>query len=207
MKKTLITLLALAGVVAAEQPITLTGLTDGGYSSSTDNYFLTWDTASVGTTLDSWKLTFNMTPTENKGEWVFKLPAVDEIPGIIIQKYDGKLWINATNENSNGGTYLNGYSMPLNTAVAVTLSFVANENMEGLLTGGLFTLSAEYTASGATTKTSLSCTREFSADYTTALTSGTAELNVNVGKTSFANVSLTQLDNKLVPEPTTVSPS
>ncbi len=207
MKKTIIALLALAGVAAAaEQQITLTGLTGGGYSSTTANYSLTWDTTNVETTLVSWKLTFDMTPTGNDGEWVFKVPAVDNNPGIIIQKYAGKLWINATNEAQNGGTYLPDYGMPLNTAVAVTLSYVANENLEGLLSGGLFTLSAAYTNSGETTETTFSCTREFSADYTTALTSGAAELNVHGGKTSFANISLTQLDNNMVvPEPTTAT--
>ncbi len=208
MKKTFITLLAFAGVVVgAEQSISLTGLTNNSFSSSTANCFLTWDTTQAEATLNSWKLAFTMTPTVNEGEWVFKVPAVgDDNPGITIQKYDGKLWIKASNEANGTGIYLEGYAMPTSTTVAVTLSYVANENLDGELTGdGLFTLSATYTKSGETAETTLSCIREFKGEYTTALTQGTAQLNVHGGKTSFANISLTHLDNKIIPEPATTT--
>ena len=201
MKKTIITLLALAGVaVAAPQPITLTSAT----TVETANKALTWE----GSDLTSWEVTFNVTPTLKANQ---------------TQIADAQIFSTARSGNTTTGLqfasnddgtveiYGHGIShnststcLTVNTKTPITVRFVAD--YEGhTYTGGTFTV-----LSGETEYLN------FTVDETildTKLISGKASVWTQSGNSGSStifkvyDIAVTKLDDnyKAVPEPATAT--
>jgi len=149
-----------------------------------------------------------MTPSANSAEEVVSTSGTSK-GSIRIKKYQGALWINRELDSTNQ-TKLEDYPLLTDgTAITLTFRYVAEENPNGELTGnGLITLTTKYIDSQSVEQT-FTCSQDVnSTDEVKAITkftNGQALLSTNNGKTTFTNITLTQLDNKLVPEPTTAT--
>ena len=210
MKKTLITLLALAGVaMASTNTITLTlpdallGTTDNG------NQALTWDTTAAGiSTLESWSLQFDVTDkTLENNTYLFGTDKGDNgAAGYYVASHtNGSITFGyRVNDTATAHITTDAGVLTANTATTITLQFIADVNIETKeVVGGIFTLTCgneEY-----------SYTLGDNDDLDdTAITSGAncrfwTNMQNGAPRETFSNISLTRLDSKLVPEPTTAT--
>lgn len=223
MKKTIIALLALAGVTMAEDvALTLSSPASGSLTSS--NTLVNWQTSVDGvytdiTELTSWALTFTL-DIERKSSGVPTIAANDlafiqnngsnnNCSVKFAMNGDGTLEFYGYTTGGNSGISTNSTDVFLSTQTitnddgstttiipdtAITLQFIANEDADGNITGG--TLSA------------LSGDKALSIELDSALTltnSSSIRLWTNSGNEQFKDISLTSLSNNVIPEPTTAT--
>ncbi|MBE6409146.1 MAG: PEP-CTERM sorting domain-containing protein [Akkermansiaceae bacterium] len=187
MKKTIIALLALAGVAAAET------LTLNVTELKSSNTLLTWSDDIDA--LTSWALTFNLDSQR---------AALAEQDLAFIQN-DGSNNNAAVkfSVNTNGTLEFYGYgastispeSMVTVDSTPITLQFIANEQAGSIIGGRLTAISGE---------------KSFSIDLDSDLTlttSNSIRLWSNGGNEHFTNITLSALSNNVVavPEPTTAT--
>ena len=146
MKKTLITLLALAGVAAADtattpdeltwNSLTITTPANGVLSSS--NSAIDWSEA-TGNLTNSWELSLTLDPSRLSNQYLFgTVKGSSGADGYTLQITDGgaiRLNKNKSNEVLTVGSYTADDS-----AVAITLQFVKFVDSEDEFESGLFTL-------------------------------------------------------------------
>ena len=196
MKKTIIALLALAGVAAAA-PLTLTSPANGSLSSG--NNAVAW--SEDYSTLTSWELSFTLTDAALGDAILFGTDRDGSgAAGYILStNVDGSLEVYARNI---GVTYSKSTAAGVVTAgtpVAITFSFVADENQyTNEIVGGTFTVKAgEATSSWAVTS---------GLGYTDLTNNSVSRFWTNGGAEQFSNITVTKLDNNMVvPEPTTAT--
>ena len=223
MKKTIIALLALAGVTMAEDvALTLSSPKSGSLTSG--NTLVKWQTSVDGvytdiTELTSWALTFTL-DIERKSDGVPSIAANDlafiqntgaDYNGSVkfAMNNDGTLKFYGYTTGGNSSISTDSTDVFLSTQTitndegstttiipdtAITLQFIANEDADGNITGG--TLSA------------LSGDKALSIELDSALTltnSNSIRLWTNSGNEQFKDISLTSLSNNVIPEPTTAT--
>ena len=196
MKKTIIALLALAGVAAAA-PLTLTSPAGGSLSSS--NAAVAW--SEDYSTLTSWELSFTLTDTALGDAIIFGTDRDGSgAAGYILStNVDGSLEVYARNIGVNYSNSTAAGVVTAGTPVAITFSFVADENQyTNEIVGGTFTVKAgEATSSWAVTS---------GLGYTDLTNNSVSRFWTNGGAEQFSNITVTKLDNNMVvPEPTTAT--
>ncbi len=202
MKRTLIALMALAGVAAADTATTpeeltwtdLTITTPAGASLTTSNSAINWSD-SVENLVNSWELSFTLDPSRLSNQYLFGTTS----SGTGAASYTlqitnaGKIRLNSnkSTELLTVGTYTADDS-----AVAITLQFVKFVDTEGTFQSGRFTL----TVGGETG------TYDVTSDANTVFVKGdNSKLWTNSGNEQFSNISLKYADSvvvQTVPEPT-----
>ena len=196
MKKTIIALLALAGVAAAA-PLTLTSPASGSLSSS--NAAVAW--SEDYSTLTSWELSFTLTDAALGDAILFGTDRDGSgAAGYILStNVDGSLEVYARNIGVNYSNSTAAGVVTAGTPVAITFSFVADENQyTNEIVGGTFTVKAgEATSSWAVTS---------GLGYTDLTNNSVSRFWTNGGAEQFSNITVTKLDNNMVvPEPTTAT--
>ena len=196
MKKTIIALLALAGVAAAA-PLTLTSPANGSLSSS--NAAVAWSENYA--TLTSWELSFTLTDAALGDAILFGTDRDGSgAAGYILStNVDGSLEVYARNIGVNYSKSTAAGVVTAGTPVAITFSFVADENQyTNEIVGGTFTVKAgEATSSWAVTS---------GLGYTDLTNDSVSRFWTNGGAEQFSNITVTKLDNNMVvPEPTTAT--
>ena len=196
MKKTIIALLALAGVAAAA-PLTLTSPTDGSLTSS--NAAVAW--SENYSTLTSWELSFTLTDTTLGDAIIFGTDKDSSgAAGYLLStNTDGSLEVYARNINVTYSKSTAAGVVTAGTPVAITFSFVADENQyTNEIVGGTFTVKAgEATSSWAVTD---------GLEYTDLTNNSVSRFWTNGGAEQFSNITVAKLDNNMVvPEPTTAT--
>ena len=196
MKKTIIALLALAGVAAAA-PLTLTSPANGSLSSG--NNAVAW--SEDYSTLTSWELSFTLTDAALGDAILFGTDRDGSgAAGYILStNVDGSLEVYARNIGVNYSNSTAAGVVTAGTPVAITFSFVADENQyTNEIVGGTFTVKAgEATSSWAVTS---------GLGYTDLTNNSVSRFWTNGGAEQFSNITVTKLDNNMVvPEPTTAT--
>ncbi len=196
MKKTIIALLALAGVAAAA-PLTLTSPANGTLASS--NAEVAWSEAY--STLTSWELSFTLTDAALGDAILFGTDRDGSgAAGYILStNTDGSLEVYARNIGVDYSNSTAAGVVTAGTPVAITFSFVADENQyTNEIVGGTFTVKAgEATSSWAVTS---------GLGYTDLTNNSVSRFWTNSGAEQFSNITVTKLDNNMVvPEPTTAT--
>ncbi len=207
MKKTIIALLALAGVVGAEETfITLNSPTGGNVTSG--NSALTWAETSAPLTLSSWKVTFDLELTNKPGQTgigdqpIFSTTrSGGTSTGIVFSSNtDGTVEIyhsdNSISENSDDSV------LSVDEGISITISFIADYAGEEYK-GGTFLVTSGETE-----------LLNFTVDETTedtALKSGSSSVWTQSGNSSsphivsFSNIKVSQLADNVIPEPATAT--
>ena len=212
MKKTIITLMALAGVAAAE---TLT-LTPAISSLESANKAV-W----AGENLTSWEISFDLL------DKAFKANAPATTDSSAYSNSVSVLF--GTSTSSGGAGYLLGvtntgaltlFTHKNNTTftyeifdtvqvvssttdkTSVSLSFVADVNAESEVVGGTFTVKAGTESAVYSVTANLGATTLTGCDENG---NGGARLWTNGGEEQFSNIKLAQLSNNVVPEPATAT--
>ncbi|MBQ3143974.1 MAG: PEP-CTERM sorting domain-containing protein [Akkermansia sp.] len=196
MKKTIIALLALAGVAAAA-PLTLTSPTNGSLTSS--NAPVAW--SENYSTLTSWELSFTLADTALGDAIIFGTDrdSTGAAGYLLSTNVDGSLEVYARNINVTYSKSTAAGVVTAGTPVAITFSFVADENQyTNEIVGGTFTVKAgEATSSWAVTD---------GLEYTDLTNSSVSRFWTNGGAEQFSNITVAKLDNNMVvPEPTTAT--
>ncbi len=194
MKKTLIALLALVGVAAAESlTLNITELKTG-------NNMLTWTDADVSE-LTSWELSFTLDSQRaslTEQDLMFFPDDTDKVKFAVNAngslEFYGSSIFTASGATEATDSVSSAAGMVTTDATAITLSFVGNEKA-GEIIGG--TLSA--TASGKT------FTVAVSEAVTLTKTAGGIRIWSNGAQEHYTQLSLKALSNKVVPEPTTAT--
>lgn len=194
MKKTLIALLALVGVAAAESlTLNITELTSS-------NNMLTWTDADVSE-LTSWELSFTLDSQRaslTEQDLMFFPDDTDKVKFAVNAngslEFYGSSIFTASGATEATDSVSSAAGMVTTDATAITLSFVGNEKA-GEIIGG--TLSA--TASGKT------FTVAVSEAVTLTKTAGGIRIWSNGAQEHYTQLSLKALSNKVVPEPTTAT--
>ena len=196
MKKTIIALLALAGVAAAES-LTLTSPTDGSLTSG--NAPVAW--SENYSTLTSWELSFTLTDAA-LGDAVIFSTDKDSSGGagyVLSTNEDGSLEVYAREIGVYYSKSTAAGVVTAGTPLAITFSFVADENMfTNEIVGGTFTVKAgEATNSWAVTDY---------LEYTDLTNNSVSRFWTNGQAEQFSNITVAKLDNNMVvPEPTTAT--
>lgn len=194
MKKTLITILTLAGIAAAE------GLTLNITELKSSNNMLTWTDEDVSE-LTSWELSFTLdsqrTALDN-ADLMFFPDITDRVKFAVnadgsLEFYGNDAIFTAIDSTTAAVSVNSVAGMVTTDATPITLSFVANENA-GEIIGG--TLSA--TAGGKTFSVAVS-------EAVTLTKKDGIRIWSNGAKEHFTQLSLNALANKAVPEPTTAT--
>ncbi len=206
MKKTFITLLALAGVaVAAPQPITLKSMT----TVETGNAALTWDSSElVGNELTSWEVTFNVTPTLKPGQTQI---ADAQIFSTTRKGQESKGVQFSSNNNGTVKIHGDGIAtqtststcLTIGTKTPITIRFVADYK-GNTYTGGTFTvLSGETEYLNFTVAETIADTKLISGTSSVWTQSGSGASTIF----KISDVAVTKLDDnyKAVPEPATAT--
>lgn len=194
MKKTLIALLALVGVAAAESlTLNITEL-------KTSNNMLTWTDADVSE-LTSWELSFTLDSQRaslTEQDLMFFPDDTHKVKFAVNAngslEFYGSSIFTASGATEATDSVSSVAGMVTTDATAITLSFVGNEKA-GEIIGG--TLSA--TASGKT------FTVAVSEAVTLTKTAGGIRIWSNGAQEHYTQLSLKALSNKVVPEPTTAT--
>ena len=146
MKKTLITLLALCGVAAADtattpDELTWTSLTittpaDGALAAG--NSAIDWSEA-TGSLTESWELSFTLDPSRLSNQYLFgTVKGSSGADGYTLQiTSDGAIRLN---ENKSVEVLKVGSYTAEDSAVAITLQYVKFVDTEGVFKSGTFTL-------------------------------------------------------------------
>ena len=187
MKKTIIALLALAGVAAAA-PLTL-NVTE----LKSSNTLLTWSDDIDA--LTSWELTFNLDTQ--------RAAVAEQDLAFIQNDGSGNGAAVKFSVNTNGTLEFYGYGASTNSpesmvtvdSTPITLQFIANEQAGSIIGGRLTAISGE---------------KSFYIDLDSDLTltkSNSIRLWSNGGNEHFTNITLSALSNNVVavPEPTTAT--
>ncbi len=193
MKKTIIALMALVGVSAAET-LTLTSPENNVLSTGTGT--LSW-LEETGT-LTSWELSFDLTINTDGNKNLFSLNSKNDwVP--TLDWWDKELQFNQANKNSIGKPALSA-----GETASITLSFVATKNADGEYVGGnysvIFKMEEEIKFSSNVEIEEFGNGRTLS-DYT--ISKGSTTFMTQNGAT-FSNITLTRLNDN-VPEPTTAT--
>ena len=191
MKKTIIAMMALAGVaMGAETALTL-NITE----LKSDNSLVLWTNADVDT-VESWAFTFTLDTQRaslTDQDLIF-LPDLDDELKFAVNA-NGSLEFYGSAMNNQGLSSAAG--MVTTDATVITLKFIANENLQGEITGGTLSAIVGDKVHSATLSTNLTLVKS---------TNDGIRVWSNGGNEHFTNMSLTKLDNnKLVPEPTTAT--
>ena len=146
MKKTLITLLALAGVAAADTATspeeltwnTLTIITPANGVVGSGNSVIDWSEA-TGNLTESWELSFTLDPSRIGNQYLFgTAKGSSGADGYTLQiTSEGAIRLNA---NKSQGLLNVGSYAAEDSAVAITLQFVKFVDTEGAFKKGTFTL-------------------------------------------------------------------
>lgn len=235
MKKTLITLLALAGVAMGDvQILTLSGdaknsgggnnanysVTDGKAQITNGNIKINW--TEEYTKLSSWSLSFdlvdsafktnppNTTSSHDYSNSVSVIFSTSNSTGgagyLLAVTNTGALTLFTHKNNTTFNTWTSGAGWVTagdDKTNAITLSFVANEANEyygfynkgeaaGTIVGGTFTISAGENSVSFDINQDLSYT---------PLTKDGSYLWTTSGAEKMYNISVSKLDNKIIPEP------
>lgn len=210
MKKTLITLLSLAGVAMAatdgyltnpdaltwDDALTLTTPANGVLNSG--NSGLYWDGAAACT--KSWELSFNLTNTEAGNQYLFgTVHGGSGADGYTLSiTSGGAVKLNSNKSNALAST--GDGAVTLNTPVSITLTFVNYvDEVTAATVGGQFTLTVGE-------QDALTYTVAEAAVFTPSNAgSGGSRLWTNSGKQQFSNVTFKTGGNMIIPEPATAT--
>ncbi len=191
MKKTIIALMALAGVAAADS-LTLTT------TCNSETGVLTW-TENTGE-LTAWELSFDITATSISNLYIFQA-AKDKSAWLpTVDFWDSKIEFNQCEKG--GADQLGKVSILANETASITLSFIADQSVTGEYVGGTYSVSfkqGETTFSNSVEISSFTSERTLS-DY--SISSGEPKFTTD-NRVTISNISLTQLN--AVPEPTTAT--
>ena len=194
MKKTIITLLALAGVAAAEE-LTLTQPAGGSLSSG--NQTLNWSEDIQN--LTSWELSFDFIVDSYINNTLLQIGDKDAWQPTV------ELWNQYIQFNQASNTQVGKVSVVVDELASITLSFIANKTADGDYVGGTYSVTfnqGESTYSASTEITKFTDDRTLS-DY--SLDKEEARFWTHSSSVTYSNITLTQLDDKLIPEPTTAT--
>ena len=206
MKKTIIALMALAGVAMADDlPITLGGETVA--EQLTSNGQFNWD-GTVGN-LDSWEVSFDITPVLKKNETALNEQVLFSTTKVSSGAYGVRFSV-----TSDGTVMITDGSSALKTTeetvftcgteTPITISFVADYTGEDY-TGGTFTVTSGE-------KTLLTYEAAATLEYT-ALEDGYASVWTQSGNGDssctfeFRNITVSQLENNVIPSATVPEPA
>ena len=197
MKKTLVALIAMAGIAGAA-PLTLTSPAGGGLESG--NAALTWSEDIAE--LQSWELTFTLTDTTLADAALFGTRQKEYEAGMVLgvtadgalSIYNYKVGTNYSYSKTTGNGWVSA-----GQGTSITLSYVADVNTSGTVVGGTFTI-----ASGANTQ-SFVMDDDSLISYTSLKKDGGSRFYTAAGEQKFSNISVSQLSNRVVPEPATAT--
>ena len=194
MKKTIVALMALAGVAMAES-LTLTSPAGG--SLTTSNAWLAWsdDVAE----LTSWELSFTLN-VQRDALSALNLAVLSDSgiqfaidPDGSVELYGGS--VTSTNSAAN-------FVSAVKTDTAITLQYIANEENGDIIGGTL-------KATSGSNVLSVDLTHELTL---TSGDSGSIRLWTNSGNEQYSNITLSKLSNNVIttpapaaPEPTTAT--
>ena len=216
MKKTIITLMALAGVAAAEttwewQTLTLTTPTGGKFTptgNASGNTVIGWsdDTGD----LYSWQMSFELTVKAFNGTGtlnnIFSTASTDGASGYVLSLTKEGGFVLTLEQNgdaliaSESGVVAIGDGTNFGAATAVTLSFTnyVSETSDAASVGGIFSLSVDGTEVGTYTVDKASVNTIFGKnDNTKIWTNGKNQY--------FTNLVMAKGGNIVVPEPATAT--
>ncbi len=206
MKKTIVTLLALAGVAMADyQPLTLTSPADA--VLTTGNSQLDWSDEGVSN-LTSWELSFDITVIENqqdqsyaKNGTIFYTNTANTQNSLTLDFWEGYLQLNTKNtttEINSKSTNEEGLCLSAGETATVTITFVRNDD-DSTGTGSLAVTSgaAKFSGSFEFKNKDINLT-----DIEKA--SNNTQLVTNGGAVEFSNISLKNITPS-IPEPATAT--
>ncbi len=197
MKKTLVALIAMAGIAGAA-PLTLTSPAGGELKSG--NAALTWSEDIAE--LQSWELTFTLNDAALASAALFGTRQNGYEAGMVLgvtadgalSIYNYKVGTNYSYSKITGNGWVSA-----GQGTSITLSYVADVNTSGTVVGGTFTI-----ASGANTQ-SFVMDDDSLISYTSLKKDGGTRFYTATGAQQFSNISVSQLSNRVVPEPTTAT--
>ena len=215
MKRTIIALMALAGVaMAAPQALTLTSPSEG--KIETGNNFVAW--SEEYSQLDSWSLSFELLDSALGDAAIFSTEKIGNGGAVAyVLKTTSEGGLTLINTNASNATILslsNVITAGTQTG-AITLSYVADEAdayygiynngvAAGTLVGGTFTLTiGEQVASAYVA--SVEHTTLWNGEGHGAASNVSSRFWTNSAAEKMYNISVTKLDNNLVPEPATAT--
>lgn len=200
MKKTIIALIAMTGISGAES-LTLTSPTDGKLEGGNDA--LKWSEEIAE--LQSWELNFTLLDTTLENAALFGTRQSDFEAGIVLNvKGNGGLMIynkkiTGIDDNSFEVETDAGW-VTASTNTNITLSFVADVDASGTVVGGTFTLT-----SGTNSKIIDMGGHTNLLDYTSIKKDGVTRFYTNGAAHKFYNITVSQLSNRVIPEPATAT--
>ena len=202
MKKTLITLLALCGVAAADTATTPDELTWNSLTITTPangvldsgNSAIDWSGA-TGNLTNSWELSLTLDPSRLSNQYLFgTVKGSSGADGYTLQITDGGAI--SLNKNKSTGVLTVGSYTADDSAVAITLQFVKFVDSEGEFERGLFTLTVGDAVGTYTVDT---------IDNTIFTKGSNNNVWTNGGAEKLSGISLKYADAVVVPEPTTAT--
>lgn len=218
MKKTLITLVACAGTVMAEEPEWTALTLDGGSGNQTNNVltdtttgtnYLTGGQGSVNWTesyefLTTWKTSFTLTDNALGNANIWSTNNANNDPrGIILSvTSNGSLVLGGKLANPTYVSTTEGI-VAAKTPITITLACVSTENLNGEIVAVQYTLSAgNATVTYNLTQDQINETNGWNYKFydnagTRFITNGNAE--------QLSNIAVWRGDNIIVPEPTTAT--
>ena len=202
MKKTLIALMALAGVAAADtattpdeltwNPLTITTPANGVLGSG--NSVIDWSEA-TGNLTNSWELSLTLDPSRVSDQYLFgTVKGNSGADGYTLKITNGGAI--SLNENKSSEVLTVGSYTADDSAVAITLQFVKFVDSEGEFESGLFTLTVGDAVGTYTVST---------IDNTIFTKGSNNNVWTNGGAEKLSGISLKYADAVVVPEPTTAT--
>ncbi|MBQ4594651.1 MAG: PEP-CTERM sorting domain-containing protein [Akkermansia sp.] len=200
MKKTIIALIAMTGISGAES-LTLTSPTDGKLESG--NAALTWSEEIAE--LQSWELNFTLLDAALANAALFGTRQSGYEAGIVLNvKSNGGLMIynKSTTDITNNSFQVETDAgwVTASTNTNITLSFVADVDTSGTVVGGTFTLT-----SGTNSKIIDMGGHTNLLGYTSIKKDGGTRFYTAQGDQKFYNITVSQLSNRVIPEPATAT--
>ena len=194
MKKyiTLAALLAAGTACANAETLTLTSPTDGSLTSS--NAAIAW--SEDYTTLLSWEISFTLTDTALGDAILFGTDrdTTGAAGYLLSTNTDGSLEVYARNIDVNYSKSTAAGVVTAGTPIAITFSFIANYNeTTDQVVGGTFSLKAGETIHSWDVDSGLG--------YTDLTNNSVSRFWTNDGAEQFSNITVSKLDNNIVPEP------
>ena len=194
MKKyiTLAALLAAGTACANAETLTLTSPTDGSLTSS--NAAIGWSEAY--TNLSSWEISFTLTDTALGDAILFGTDrdTTGAAGYLLSTNTDGSLEVYARNISVDFSESTDAGVVTAGTPIAITFSFIANYNeTTDQVVGGTFYLTAGETIESWEVSEGLG--------YTDLTNGSVSRFWTNGGAEQFSNITVSKLDNNIVPEP------
>ena len=206
MKKTIIAMMALAGVAMAA-PVenasqlewsTLSITTPANGTLESGNSVINWS-EDTGNLTESWELSFTLDPSRLSKQYIFgTVKGNSGAEGYTLSiESDGKI---ALNQNKDTNILMVGSYTANDSAVAITLQFVQYVDSEGSAVGGMFTLTVGNDTASYTVD---------SDDNTTFTKGSNNNVWTNGGAEKLSGISLKSAGSVIapvqVPEPTTAT--